>query len=273
MAHEDYQEMLAGRALNALDDADLRELDEHLATCADCRQELAALSDAASLMAYGAPPVEPRAEVGMQIMDQVRSGRAVRAEPLADVIPIQQRRQMSPGSNLLKLAAAIAFVALMIGLGFMWRRDLGLRREVARLSQEVNTQQRELEREQERLQSEREAIALLTAPDAKRTELSGTQEAKDAHATFAFDRQTGRAVLLTEGLPATPADKAYELWFIANGRPLPGKVFTVDASGRAAISDQVPPEARGRAVFAITLEPKSGVSAPTGPIYLSSPSS
>ena len=104
-------------------------------------------------------------------------------------------------------------------------------------------------------------------------ELAGTEQAKNAHATFAFDRSSGRAVLLTEGLPATTADKAYELWFIANGRPLPGKVFAVDASGRATLSDQVPPEAREHAVFAVTLEPRGGASSPTGPIYLSSPSS
>ncbi len=80
-------------------------------------------------------------------------------------------------------------------------------------------------------------------------------------------------MLFTEGLPPAPADKAYELWFIANGHPLPGKVFTVDKAGRATVSDQVPPEAREKAVFAVTLEPRKGASAPTGPIYLSSPAS
>ena len=39
MGHDDYQEMLAGRALDALDDTDLRELEEHLATCAECRSD------------------------------------------------------------------------------------------------------------------------------------------------------------------------------------------------------------------------------------------
>jgi anti-sigma-K factor RskA len=80
-------------------------------------------------------------------------------------------------------------------------------------------------------------------------------------------------MLMAEGLPAPPNEMAYELWFIAEGHPMPGKVFTVDASGRAMISDEVPPEARERGVYAITLEPKGGVKSPTGAVYLSSPSS
>ena len=54
---------------------------------------------------------------------------------------------------------------------------------------------------------------------------------------------------------------------------MPGKMFTVDASGRAMVSGEIPLEARTSAVIAITLEPKKGSAAPTSAIYLSSPSS
>jgi anti-sigma-K factor RskA len=52
-----------------------------------------------------------------------------------------------------------------------------------------------------------------------------------------------------------------------------GKMFTIDASGHAMLIEQMPPEAMENAVIAITLEPKKGSAAPTGAIYLSSPSS
>ena len=54
---------------------------------------------------------------------------------------------------------------------------------------------------------------------------------------------------------------------------MPGKVFTVDSSGHAMIMDQLPSEAMKDAVIAITVEPKSGSTAPTGAIYLASPAS
>jgi anti-sigma-K factor RskA len=91
---------------------------------------------------------------------------------------------------------------------------------------------------------------------------------------FVFDQKSGRAVLMTDGLPMTSAEKAYEVWFIPKGRaPMPGKVFTVDPSGHAMLTDQMPSEAMKDAVIAITVEPKSGSAAPTGPIYLASPAS
>jgi anti-sigma-K factor RskA len=87
-----------------------------------------------------------------------------------------------------------------------------------------------------------------------------------------FDKQTGRAVLMTEGLPMPSADKAYEVWFIPKGHsPMPGKVFNVDSSGHAMITELMPPEALQNAVIAITVEPKSGSATPTGAIHLASP--
>ena len=75
---------------------------------------------------------------------------------------------------------------------------------------------------------------------------------------------------MAKGLPLAPAGKAYQLWFIAGGRPIPGKVFSAAPSGDGALNDQIPPVALNNAVFAITLEPEGGVQAPTGAIYLRS---
>lgn len=100
-------------------------------------------------------------------------------------------------------------------------------------------------------------------------ELAGTNLMPQAHAMLAFDKN-GRAILMAKGLPPAPAGKAYQLWFIAGGQPMPGRVFTTDASGSGSLKDQIPPEARNSAVFAITVEPESGVKSPTGEMYLTS---
>lgn len=176
--------------------------------------------------------------------------------------------------NLLKIAAAIAIVGLLIGMIVFWRRGVRMQRDIARLTRERNRTQDQLAREREAGAKERDAIAMLNSRDTRKMDLTGTQTAENARGTFVFDPKTGHGMLMTEGLPVTPADKAYEIWFIPKGHtPMPGKMFTVDSSGRAMVSDQIPQEARDHAVFAITLEPKRGVAAPTGAIYLSSPSS
>jgi anti-sigma-K factor RskA len=254
MSHTDFQDLLAAYAVNAIDPADGRALDQHLETCAECRAELDALRDASGLLAHAATPAAPGNHVRAEILAKIRSESG---RPKANVVTLPQR---SVWPNLLKLAAAIAFIALLVGAGVLWRRDVRLQQELA--------QQRQLIAEQQEL------VKLLSSASAKRIDLAGTQSAGAARATLLFEPQTGRALLLTAGLPTTPADKAYEVWFIPKGgKPIPGKVFTVDPSGHAMISEQVPPAGLENAVIAITIEPGTGSASPTGAIYLASPAS
>jgi anti-sigma-K factor RskA len=77
--------------------------------------------------------------------------------------------------------------------------------------------------------------------------------------------------LMANKLPNVPEGKAYQLWFIVgNNPPMPGKTFVPDTEGKGMMKDEMPTAALRSAVFAITMEPASGVPAPTGPIYLRS---
>jgi anti-sigma-K factor RskA len=270
MTHTEYQELLAAYALDAIDARDGQALGEHLATCAQCREELAALRDSTALLAYATKPEAPGAHVRAEILAKVR---AKEGDGRAHVLPMPQRaRTVWPA--LVKLAAAIAFVALLTGVIVLWRREARLKTEVAELSQELRSQRSELQKDRTALAQQKEALAMLSSANMKKVLLTGSQIAESARATLMFDERTGRAMLLTEGLPATSADKAYEVWFIPKGHaPMPGKVFSVDASGHAMIMDQMPAEAMNNAVIAITIEPKNGSAAPTGEIYLASPAS
>ena len=271
MVHEDYKELLSLHALDALEESDRPELTVHLSSCTECRAELDELRDTSALLAYAATEIEPPVELRSTILESVRlqnsSAGATEAEsrpaPVSgsNVIPLtsQPRWQWSAVQRFGAIAAAVAFIALAASLFVLWNRNAALKGEIARLSQQALIQQ--------------QALAMLTKPDATRLELAGTPMAQQAHAMLAYDRKTGHAMLMVEGLPAVPADKAYQLWFIANGRPLPGKVFTIDASGKAMMSDEVPAEARQHAVFAVTLEPRTGVNSPTGEMYLRSAAS
>jgi len=51
---------------------------------------------------------------------------------------------------------------------------------------------------------------------------------------------------------------------------VPGKTFVPDSGGNAVLKDEMPREAVDANVFAITVEPANGSSAPTSPIYLRS---
>lgn len=286
--------MLAAHALGALEKAEARELKAHLSECAECRAEFDAWSETAAALAYSAPSVEPSAQLRSRILGSIRAEENAQQIPRSaaksvdakvksvessknesNVVPLVKPARPSwlIISQPLALAASLALIALVISLIVLWNRYSTMRQDVARLSDRLNQTQGELASEREALAHEREAIELITAPDARMATLAGTEMAASAHAKFVFDHNNGRAMLMADNLPPAPAGKAYQMWFIAGGKPTPGRVFTPDASGHAEMHDQVPAEARNATIFAITLEPSNGVPSPTGPKYLLSAAS
>ena len=241
MVHDDYKEMIPARALSALDAAEERALNEHLENCSECRTELEQWQATAAALSLTPDPVEPSPEVCQRILSEVRKDLSSTPE----VIPFRSkpRNIWSSFGTLGAIAAVVLFAALAIGLAVLWRQN-------------------------QRLTREREFVELVNTPGAKVTELRGIDPGLSATAKLAFDR-TGRAILMASKLPSVPQGKAYQLWFIlGKNPPTPGKTFVPDNSGSVVIKTEIPLEAVD--VFAITVEPAEGSSAPTSPIFLRS---
>ena len=241
MVHDDYKEMIPARALSALDAAEERALNEHLENCSECRTELEQWQATAAALSLTLDPVEPSPEVRQRILSEVRKDLSSTPE----VIPFRSkpRNIWSSFGTLGAIAAVVLFAALAIGLAVLWRQN-------------------------QRLTREREFVELVNTPGAKVTELRGIDPGLSASAKLAFDR-TGRAILMATKLPKVPPGKAYQLWFIlGKNPPTPGKTFVPDNSGSVVLKTEIPLEAVD--VFAITVEPAEGSSAPTSPIFLRS---
>lgn len=257
MIHDDYKEMLAAAALGALDGPEAQQLETHLRSCPECRAEQDEWQETAASLALEAAPLEPSRHFRTELLLKIRTD-AGQAAPVENVV--QMPRRWSDSQRWGAIAAAITIVGLSVALFVLWRQNTAARLELARLSQQV-------EQTKQELAQQRDAAAIVTSPGAKMMELAGTEMAPAARAMLAFD-QSGRAILMAKNLPAPPPGKAYQLWFIAGGAKMPGKVFVPGGSGEGMLRDQVPESARNSAVFAITLEPEQGVTTPTGQIYL-----
>jgi anti-sigma-K factor RskA len=245
MVHEDYKEMIPARALSALDAAEAQVLNEHLENCAECRKELDEWQATAAALALGTSPAEPSPELRERILNEVRKDLSA-----PQVIPFRStpRNLWSSFGSLGAIAATVLFTALIVGLVVLWRQNNAIRTD---------------------LEQSREFVELVRTPGARVKELKGIDLGADATATLAYDRN-GHAILVADKLPGLPQGKAYQLWFIVGNKPMPGKTFAPDSSGKGVLKEQVPQDALDSAVFAITVEPAGGVEAPTGPIYLSS---
>ena len=149
--HQQYQESLALHALDALDAAEARSLEAHLASCAECRAALIEWRDATGLLAYASTPAAPSDELRGRILAAARTEtRTPQTEASAKVVPLPiAPRRSNLWPNLLKIAAAIAIVGLLIGMIVFWRRDVRMQRDIARLTHERNRTADQLARERE----------------------------------------------------------------------------------------------------------------------------
>jgi len=240
MVHDDYKEMIPARALSALDAAEERALNEHLENCPECRKELADWQATAASLSLASDPAEPSPEVRERILSEVRKDRAPEVIPFT---PAPRRNLWTSFGSLGAIAAVVLFAALSIGLAVLWRQN-------------------------QRLKSADEFVQLVNTPGAQVRELRGNDPGQSATAKLAYDRN-GRAILMASKLPNVPQGKAYQLWFIVGDKPpVPGKTFVPDSTGNAVLNDELPRDAVDADVYAITVEPAGGSSAPTSPIYL-----
>lgn len=286
MAHEDYIEKVRLDLLGELGPEERRELEAHLASCTACSPEAKAWRDSVHALAYAVVPVAPPAEIRARLLERVavmkaesstssaKQGSETSADQrTSNVVPLTPRSAKDEAVRFGRssffsaaIAAALIIAALIISLIYLWSRNQALQTELAQTYGRLNQVQGELEQA-------RDEKIILTAAESRIRVLEGTKVAPRANAVLSYDRQTGRTLLYANNLPQAPAGKAYQLWFIADGKPVSAGVFSVDNAGRATLRSQVPSQGLGASLFAVTLEPEAGVPSPTGDKYLlSSPS-
>ena len=116
MEQDGIHELTAAYALDALDEDDEREFEEHLRGCARCRQELRELSEtASSSLAYAVDAPAPPPQLRERILQEARADRP-------NVVPISSRRRPVVWASA-AVAVAAAAAAVAIGLG-IWSASL-----------------------------------------------------------------------------------------------------------------------------------------------------
>jgi anti-sigma-K factor RskA len=224
-------ELTAAYALDALDSAEAREYEGHLATCAECRAELARLSEPAGALAFAVESPEPPLELRERILDAARSERS-------NVVPLRPRWALP--------VVAVAAVAACAAIGFgIWAGSLS----------------RSLDRERSASSRANHALSILSDPSASRHRLSG-----EASGSLVVSPH-GEAAIVVSRLRPAPAGKTYEAWVIQNGMPVRAGTFQSGGDTSVlALAHAVPNGAK----VAVTLEPKPGGDQPTGPIVVAS---
>jgi anti-sigma-K factor RskA len=97
-------ELAAAYALDALDEAERREFEEHLAGCERCRAELDGLRDTAAALAYVPEGPAPPPALRERVLQRVHADRA------SNVVPLRRRLALPAVATVAVVAAAAAIV-------------------------------------------------------------------------------------------------------------------------------------------------------------------
>src|SRR5262245_47255628 len=228
-------------------EAERQEYVHHLEhdECAVCRSEVNELQSAISMLAFTLPSATPSARVKDRLMEQARSV----AQPTSTPHPRLRWLQWAT------TAAAIASIAVAL---IVTRRNSELRQ----LTDELNGRIAQLEVQ---LAEHRNTLAMFTSPGVRVVDLAGQGANVQARGRIFWNQQQKRWFFYVRDLPAAPADKVYQLWFVPRSRnPVSAKTFNTDSNGSAEIEIPVPDEASDLKAAAVTTEPAPGVPQPTG---------
>jgi anti-sigma-K factor RskA len=254
---ERNEELVAALAAGIPLGAEASELDTHLADgCARCEELRVELTEAATALAAEAPAVAPPPALRRRILDSLGPARVTPASA-PERPPMPARTRIAPW-----LAAAAALLVLIVGLD-----DARLRREREDLRSRSAQLAGRLQSAETELAQRALRARVLESDDVRMLELGGKGPQPKAQGRVFWSDRARRGVLVAGNLAPLPSDRQYELWVFQNGKPINAGVFDADTQGRALFESKDFPEAAVQN-FAVTVEPRGGVPAPTGPIVL-----
>ena len=243
------QDLAAAYALGALSPEETRRFEAYLAGSPEAQREVAEYREVAALLALAGPEPVPAPDLRDRVLARGRTSAPRPAVP--------PRRGSLPWPAL--AAALVAVVSL--GFGFTQLRTVSdLRQKLAAVGER-------LDRTAERLRTREATLNAILEPGVQMFQLTASGDPDPLIQLF-WDRQRHRAVLHGFKLDSVPAGRAYQLWFIKDGAPVPSVTFKPEATGHVLVEGIEVPAEGDVSAAALTVEPESGSPQPTSPIRM-----
>ncbi|WP_291157735.1 anti-sigma factor [Gemmatimonas sp. UBA7669] len=270
------RDLAPGYLLQALTDVERAQFERALrdpALAPELEAELAAHRETFAMLAEGhatpAPPalrervlarIEAEGKVEARAEAKASAATSQRAAPSATTPVAPAVRAPNTGPRIRWVPALLA-TALAASAVFA----VNLREQVQELELQLSTQALALDSTRQRLAQRESTLQTLTdgGNDLVLVRLTPNTQAGPALQVY-WNPRSGKAVIHASGLAPIAEDRAYCLWMIRDGKPVPLTLFRPGSDGSQLLHDiTVATGTAGVAAFAVTEEAATGSPVPT----------
>jgi len=253
------QDLAAAYALGALSADETRRFEAFLATSPETQREVQEYREVAALLALGGPDA-PAGSLSSGLRDRVLSRVAEqKTRPLTTGGRVPMAR---PSSAVWVALAASLLLSAGLGAGLV-----SVRGRLAAVQTELAARSATLDRTAQQLAEREATLNSILEPGVELYQLTSSGDPEPGIQLF-WNRQRNQAIVHGFRLKPVPTGKAYQLWFIKDGAPVPSVTFKPEPDGHARIEHVPVPEGGKLSAAAITVEPEGGSAQPTSPIVM-----
>jgi anti-sigma-K factor RskA len=261
-AQDSPQDLAAAYALGALSADDARRFEAFLATSPEAQREVQEYREVAALLALGGPESAAQSSLPPSLRERVL---ARVADQKARSLPAAPRAAVSRSSAVWVALAASLLLAVGLGAGLV-----SARAKLAAVETELATRNTALAQTTQKLTEREATLSSILEPGVQMFQLTSSGDPEPGIQLF-WNRQRHEAIVHGFRLKPVPAGKAYQLWFIKDGAPVPSVTFRPEADGDAKVQGIPVPEGGSLSAAAVTVEPEGGSAQPTTPVLLVGP--
>jgi hypothetical protein len=249
MSCDEFLDLAAGMALNAIDPHDAERVAQHAGQCPDCELKLREFLETAAALGALVPQVDPPAALRDRVQDAVRRTPQERTpQPVWRRPP--RRLRVSPAW----LVAAASFV---ISLGAItW---------VALLQGQIAALQSDASIARERAARYDHVVEVLASDKLAIRPLQPVSQNMPYRGMVYMDPLSGEGMLMCHNMPPIEQGHAYQVWFVRGNERVSAGLLWPDRSGNGYALIKVPTDLQSFESIGVTDEPGTGSQWPTTP--------
>ena len=294
---QDWESLLAGYVLGDLTPEDAVKVNQYLQLYPELADEVNSLQATLGLFPLSLPQSSPSDNLRSRILEaaenelsaqmvtnQEAEGKGAGSRGNASLHDAKEEESQFPSEHTPGLSTrrqlrrtkplwlwlgggvAAAVVATLGWYNYQLQRQLAIAQsDLSNYRQKaaLSDLQKELAQTQNQLSLYQEAVAMLKQPNNRLLALKGTTSGIPSSGSLVIAPNSRSAVLTLQNLAPIPKNKVYRLWAFVNQKKVKCAKFTPDSQGKVML--QIPLKEWGSTtrVF-VTIEPKKGLSLPTG---------